>query len=177
MKYSRSMRILHWVMALIIIGLITAGIVMVALPDSDPIKFGVLFPWHKSFGMLVLFLVVARILIRLRSVIPALPGTISPLEARTSGAVHVVLYALMVLVPLTGYSMSSVFTQSDGVNFFGTFLPELLPKNDAWFSVLEELHHVLAFTLLGLLSLHVAGVLKHRFFDRDRNADVLSRMV
>jgi cytochrome b561 len=175
MKYSRSMRILHWVMAVIIIGMIGLGITIMSLPDNDPMG-DVLLWWHKSFGMLVLLLVGARLLIRFRSVIPALPRGISQLEARAAHAAHVAMYALMLLVPLTGYAMSSVFTQSDGVFFFGILLPELLPKNDAWFPVLEEAHHFLAFTLLGLVVLHAAGALKHRFLDRGREEDVLSRM-
>lgn len=176
MKYSRSMRILHWAMALSIIGVICAGITMVALPDRDPVKFGVFFPWHKSFGMLALFLVVARLLIRFRTVIPPLPPGITKMEARAAAAAHIALYVLMFLVPLSGYVMSSTFTQSDGVYFFGVYLPELLPKNDAWFDTLLELHHVLAFTLLGLVVLHVGAALKHHFLDRRREVDVLSRM-
>jgi cytochrome b561 len=169
------MRILHWVMAVIIIGMIGLGITVMSLPDNDSLG-DVLLRWHKSFGMLALLLVGVRVLIRFRSVIPALPQGISRLEARAAHAAHVAMYALMFLVPLTGYAMSSVFTQSDGVFFFGIFLPELLPKNDAWFPALEETHHVLAFTLLGLLVLHAAGALKHRFLDRGREQDVLSRM-
>lgn len=175
MKYSRSMRILHWVMALMIIGMLGLGITIMALPDNDPAG-DVLLWWHKSFGMLVLLLLGVRVFVRLRSVIPALPRGISRLEARAAHTAHVAMYALMLLVPLTGYAMSCVFTQSDGVAFFGIPVPELLPKNDAWFPILEEAHHVLAFTLLGLLVLHAGGALKHRIRDRGREQDVLSRM-
>lgn len=171
------MRILHWAMALIIIGLIWAGITMVALPDKDPVKYGVFFPWHKSFGMLVLLLVVARLLIRFRSIIPPLPHGLSRLETRAAEAAHIALYALMILVPLSGYAMSSVYTQSDGVFFFGTYIPEWIPKDDAWFKPLFDLHRALAFTLLGLLAVHIGAALKHRFLDRNREKDVLSRMI
>ena len=177
MKYSRSMRILHWAMALIIIGLIWAGITMVSLPDKDPVKFGVFFPWHKSFGMLILFLVLARLSIRARSIIPPLPCGLSGLEKRAANTAHVALYALMIVVPLSGYAMSSVYTQSDGVYFFGTYIPEWIPKNDAWFNPLFDLHRALAFTLLGLVVVHAGAALKHRLFDRNRDKDVLSRMI
>jgi cytochrome b561 len=91
---------------------------------------------------------------------------------------HRAMYVLLIIVPLMGYSMSSTFTQSDGVPFFffGQ-LPELLPKNDRWFEVFQLLHRVLAYALLALLVLHVAGVLKHRFMDKDVDADVLRRML
>jgi len=84
---------------------------------------------------------------------------------------------LLVLVPVMGYSMSSTYTMSDGVFFFGTNLPELLPKNDNWFAVFQWLHKVLAYSLLGLIALHVAGAIKHRFFDHTRAGDVLHRML
>ena len=177
MKYSVVMRLFHWTMALIIVGLLVVGITMVALPKSDPLKYGVLFPWHKSFGMLILFLVVFRLIVRSRSVVPPLPKALSRFESSAATAMHVALYALMIIVPLSGYAMSSVYTQSDGVFFFGTFIPEWIPKDDAWFRPLFDLHRALAFTLLGLLVVHILGALKHRFVDRDREKDVLSRML
>jgi cytochrome b561 len=177
MKYPIVMRLLHWAMALIILGLIWAGITMVALPDANPVKFGVFFPWHKSFGMLILFLVAARLIVRSRSLVPPLPPSLSRFEARTASVMHIALYVLMIIVPLSGYAMSSVYTQSDGVNFFGTMIPEWIPKDDAWFQPLFDLHKALAFTLLGLLVIHVAGALKHRFVDRNPEKDALSRML
>lgn len=76
-----------------------------------------------------------------------------------------------------GYSMSSTYTQSDGVPFFLVHLPELLPKNDNWFRVFQWLHRTLAYTLLVLIILHVLGALKHRFVDADPSNDVLRRML
>lgn len=55
-------------------------------------------------------------------------------------------------------------------------LPELLPKNDDRFEVFRSIHKILAFVLLGVVVLHALGALKHRFVDRDRSKDVLSRM-
>ena len=55
-------------------------------------------------------------------------------------------------------------------------MPEILPKNDARFEVFQALHKYLAYTLLGLVVIHVLGALKHRFLDKDRRNDVLSRM-
>jgi cytochrome b561 len=89
---------------------------------------------------------------------------------------HGALYTLMVVVPCMGYSMSSSYTQSDGVYFFGVNLPELLPKNDARFEVFQALHKYLAYTLASVIVIHVIGALKHRFFDKDPRNDVLSRM-
>ena len=176
MKYPLALRTLHWTMAVIILGLIWAGWAMVPIDENTLSKFDGLYPWHKSFGMLVLLLVAARLVIRRRGPIPPMPAGLSSWENKLAKVTHVALYTLMIVVPCMGYSMSSSFTQSDGVFFFGVNLPELLPKNDARFEVFQLLHRVLAYTLLGLVVLHVAGALKHRFFDRDRANDVLTRM-
>ncbi len=177
MKYPLTLRMLHWTMAVIILGMIWAGWTMVSLDDKVPAKFEVFYPWHKSFGMLILLLVVVRLATRLRNSVPALPAGLAPWEARAARIGHTALYVLMILVPCMGYAMSSSFTQSDGVFFFGVNLPELLPKNDARFAVFQALHRYLAYTLLTLVVLHVAGALKHRFFEKDRGNDVLSRMM
>ncbi len=177
MKYPMPIRLLHWTMALIIAGLLWAGLTMVSMNDAVPAKFEHFYPWHKSFGMLILMLVLVRLAIRARATLPALPQGLAAWEIQTAKAAHRLLYALMILVPLAGYSMSSSYTQSDGVYFFGVNLPELLPKNDDRFKVFQGIHKVLAFVLLGVVVLHALGALKHRFLDRDRSKDVLSRMV
>jgi cytochrome b561 len=125
---------------------------------------------------LILFLVLVRLATRLRASVPALPEGLAPWEAKAAKIGHVALYTLMIIVPCMGYSMSSSFTQSDGVFFFGVNLPEILPKNDARFEVFQALHKYLAYTLLVLVVVHVAGALKHRFLDSNRGNDVLSRM-
>jgi cytochrome b561 len=177
MRYPTSMRMIHWTMAVIILGLIWAGWFMVSMDDEALAKYGDFYPWHKSFGMLVLFLGMARLFTRARAVTPPLPEGFAPWERKAARLGHVALYTLMIVVPCMGYSMSSSFTQSDGVYFFGVYLPELLPKNDDRFEVFQALHRWLAYTLLALIGVHVLGALKHRFLDRNRDNDVLSRMI
>ena len=178
-KYPASMRMLHWLRAAVVIGVLGAGLVMVnLLPDELPAKFEVLYPNHKQFGLLALALALAQLALRPRSRVPELPKALAPWERSLSKFTHRALYALLIAVPLMGYSMSSTFTQSDGVPFFFLgHLPELLPKNDRWFEVFQLLHRVLAYALIALLALHVAGALKHRFLDRRADADVLRRML
>lgn len=118
--------------------------------------------------------------ITLRWRAPSIPQpleTLAPYEQILSRLTQRAMYALVVIVPLMGYSISSTYTMSDGVFFFGVNLPELLPKNDDWFAVFQWLHKVLAYTLLALIVLHVVGAHKHRFFDKDPRNDVLRRML
>jgi cytochrome b561 len=73
MRYALPMRPLHWTMAVIIIGMLWAGLTMVSMDDAVPAKFELFYPWHKSFGMLIPILVLVRLAIRARSTLPALP--------------------------------------------------------------------------------------------------------
>ncbi len=113
-----------------------------------------------------------------RSTLPSAPNNLKPWEKLLSKIVHRAIMVLTMLVPMLGYAMSSSYTQSDGVPFFFFgHLPEVLPKNDAAFEVFDALHTYTAYTLLGLVVLHVAGALKHRLTDKGGESDVLSRMV
>lgn len=177
-RYPTSLRLLHWVRAVIITGLLWAGWHMTGMNDEVASKFELYYPWHKSFGVLAFLLVLTQIALRVRTPdIPQPLETLAPYERLLSRLIQRVMYALLVIVPLMGYSMSSTFTMSDGVFFFGVNLPELLPKNDDWFAVFQLLHKVFAYTLLALIVLHIAGALKHRFYDKDPRNDVLRRML
>lgn len=176
-RYALPMRLLHWTRAALILGLIALGWAMTSLPDSLPAKFAWLYPLHKEFGVLAFLAGTVALIVRLRSAVPPHPAGLSRWETALSGVVHYAMLTLAILVPLMGYAMSSSFTQSDGVPFFGVELPELQPKNDRAFAMFAWAHETLAYTLLALVALHVLGVIKHRFLDRGRDADVLPRML
>jgi len=181
-KYSLSMRVLHWLRAAIILGLIASGWYMMSFPENvtPPPIVDVLFPNHKQFGVLVWLLAVVHLILRWqnRERLPHSPEGLKPWERVLSHVIHRLIMAMTLITPLLGYSMSSSFTHSDGVPFFffGN-LPELLPKNDDAFETFETLHRYSAYFLLSLIVLHVAGALKHRFVDRGGETDVLPRML
>jgi len=177
MKYPVLIRILHWLMAILIVGQLAIGAIMVRLDDAVPVKYQQLYPLHKSFGLLILLLVVLRLLIRFRCSLPALPAGLASWEVWGAKVGHTTLYVLMFAVPVLGYCMSSSYTQSDGVVFFGAFLPELLTKNDERFVVFQSLHKIGGYLLLAVIAMHILAVIKHRFWDRDTANNVLSRML
>lgn len=176
-RYPVTMRVLHWVRATLILGLVPLGWYMTSLPDEAPVKFATLYPTHKEFGVLTFLIVCTALLVRRRSRVPELPSGLDAWETTLAHITHRTLYVLAFIVPLIGYARSSTFTQSDGVPFFFVMIPEILPKNDHVSEILSELHEILAFTLLGVAILHILGALKHRFLDRRRDTDVLSRMM
>jgi len=176
-KYPLSLRILHWVRALVILGLIACGLTMTRLPENH--LSDVLYANHKQFGILVWLLALVHLALRwrYRTVLPHSPEALTGWEKWLSHAVHRAIMALVLLIPLLGYSMSSSFTQSDGVPFFFGQLPELLPKNDHAFVVFQALHKYSAYLLLALVALHAAGAAKHRLLDKGGATDVLPRML
>lgn len=175
-RYPAAMRVLHWGRAALILGLIALGIYMTSLADHDPVKHPVLYPIHKEFGMLALIVVVIALVTRARSSVPAEPASLARWERALATFVHRAIMVLTVLVPVSGYFMSSLYSKG-GVPFFGLALPRLLPIDDEASAVFTTLHTVFAYMLLALVVLHVLGALKHRFVDRDPESDVLRRML
>lgn len=174
-KYPVSIRILHWAMALTILGLIASGYYMADLPDDAPNKYD-LYPLHKSFGVTVILLFFVRLVIRLKSSIPDLPKELAAWEVKASHAAHLALYVLMLAVPVSGYIMSGSYEFSSGIDFFGAKLPNIVPKDKELSGLFHSIHSYLPYLLLGIVVVHVAGALKHRYLD-DEGSDVLNRML
>ena len=169
-QYTRTAKSLHWLMALLIIGLIPLGLYMHELPLS-PQKLQ-LYSWHKWIGVTVFVLLLVRVSWRLTHQPPALPWHMSKVEQLAAHAGHIVLYLLMLAIPLSGWLMSSA--KGFQTVWFGVLpIPDLLGKDKALGDTLAEVHEFLSWTLVAVLVAHVAAALKHHFIDKD---DVLLRM-
>ena len=170
MKYSPVMRVLHWLMALLILGLIAAGWFMTGLDKNDTIR-GTIYALHKSLGVTVLGLVILRVLLRLITVLPPLPDAVPPLQQRLAKAGHVGLYLVMLLVPVLGIAMSQSYGY--GVKWFGLLLPTFFTKDSNFAGLMGDWHAWLAYTMLTMVLLHVLAVLKHWRID---GVNLLRRM-
>ncbi len=173
-KYNVPMRMMHWLMSILIIGMIASGWYMEGLPNDDPYKYDVWYSWHKSFGFTLLMLLVVRIIIRLSSKVPATPAKLAPWEKYLSHIGHFLLYAFMLMVPISGIIYSDA--GGHGIDFFFTEF-SFLTEDKEFSKQGKELHGIFPYVLLGIVVLHVAGALKHRFFDKDPEVDVLKRML
>ena len=162
-RYSGPAIAAHWIIALLILAAWPLGAYMHELPLS-PTKLK-LYSYHKWIGITVLLLFVPRILWRITHRPPAaLP--MPAWQHKIAEGVHHLLYLLMVLVPLSGWLMSSA--KGFQVVYFGVLpLPDLVTKSEDLGDLLKEVHEVLNFGLLALVGLHVAGALKHHIIDRD----------
>lgn len=174
-RYGLVSRLLHWTMALLILGMIGVGAYMTELAKEDPLR-AQLFAMHKSIGVTLLGLALIRLLWNLVCRPPEMPAVLKRHEVIISKATTGTLYLLMLATPIAGYLVSD--TGGKPISYFGQFdLPMLMEKNHDLHEALEEVHGFLAWSMLALVGLHVLGALKHRFFDMDPEADVLKRML
>ena len=174
-RYSAMSRSLHWLSALLIFGLIAVGWYMVGLDDNDPGRGGI-YGLHKSMGVLTVVLLVARLVWLRMQPGPELPAAFSAKEQRVTRGVQSLLYLLLLLVPVSGYVMSNA--AGHPVGFFGLFeLPTLVDKSKAIGGFTHEAHEILAYGILAMVGLHMAGAIKHRLTNRGGPTDVLSRML
>ena len=173
-SYSAIARLLHWLIAFLIIGQIIGGWLMTheGLPEGMIYDA---FQLHKSFGFLVLVLSLVRLVWRLMHRPPPLPAGMKGWEIFVSKITHVVFYGLMIGLPLTGWIHVSASPLEIPTVVFGTIpVPHLpVPVDGAFSELFGGFHEFLAFATLGLLALHVGAALKHHFVEKD---DVLVRM-
>lgn len=162
-RYSGTAITLHWLLALALFGLLGMGWYMTGLPMS-PMRLK-LYNWHKWAGVTVLALSFLRLAWRLTHRPPAEPP-MPAWQAAVAQAAHVALYILFFAVPLAGWAYSSA--AGFPVVWFGVLpLPDLVAPDREWAEAIKPLHRILAYTMAGIVLVHVAGALKHQFFDRD----------
>lgn len=177
-RYNSVAISLHWLIAALLIGLVVLGKVMTSLEAEDPFRFE-LIQWHKSFGILVLWLIVLRLLWRLTHRPPRLPSHFKSIEKIAAGGAHLVLYLLMFAIPLSGWFMVSASPLNLQTELFGAIpwphVPwfENVPDKPAMTEQLLNIHHWLAQGLLVVVILHVAAALRHKFVLKDQ---VMSRV-
>ena len=173
-RYSAVAIGLHWAIAIGIISMIFMGWYMGDLPDDAPNKSG-LYQLHKSVGISLLVLSVARLIWRFMNPPPEEPP-MPAMQSFAANAVHVVFYVLMITLPLTGWILVSASERGLPTLLFGAVdwphLPVLSSltqeTKQAIYPILENLHGKQAWVVIVLLVLHVGAAMKHQFLDRDR---------
>ncbi len=163
-RYTRTAMALHWLMAILILTTLPLGLYMSDLPLS-PYKLR-LYSYHKWIGMLLLSLWTVRVLWRITHRPPSLPPGLPRWQEIAAEATHIAIYGLLLVIPLTGWMMSSALGFT--VVWFGVLpLPNLVGKDHALGEILKTVHSLLNDGLLALLALHLLAVLQHQFILRD----------
>lgn len=161
---------LHWLMALGIFGLFGLGLYMVELTYYDTWYRGSL-ELHKSVGFTLLFVWIIRISWRWFNTSPTISG--SPLEKKAAHIVHLLLYAVMLALMVTGYLISTA--DGRGIEVFGLFeIPALSVSIENQEDIAGDIHWGLAWSLILMVALHALAAIKHHIFNKD---DTLLKMI
>ncbi|ANC90660.1 cytochrome b [Azospirillum humicireducens] len=170
--YSPAQKSLHWLIALLIVGLYLLTFGEEFYERGHPMR-ATIWWLHISFGLLLLGLVIARMGLRLVRGIPALPSTMAPAERGASHLVHLGLYALMLAVPLIGVVLT--WLRGDTLTFFSLFsIPSPVEADRTLGRSVKDIHELAANLILALAALHMAAALWHHLVRRD---GVLGRML
>lgn len=167
---------LHWIVGLMMIGLLGSGLYM------EEFKAYAVFPWHKSFGVIIVVLAVLRVLWRFSNGWPQHVAEYTKVEVTLSKIVHYVLIIGTIMMPISGIMMSGL--GGYGVEVFGFELiahnpdPSNPGKNMAINESLATLggaiHGIAGKLIIAALILHIIGALKHHIIDKD---NTLKRML
>ncbi|OBK10988.1 cytochrome b [Mycobacterium asiaticum] len=161
-RFAMASRILHWLMAPMVIAQLVIGVTMIASLTYYP----VLLKIHRPLGVLILIFAVIRLINRLTHTLPPFLATMGPLERRVASWSEYLLYALLIVQPLTGWAMLSA-ARSPVVSLGPFELPGIAPANIDVYAVLRECHGVFAFLLFLTFTAHVCAVLFHTLVLRD----------
>jgi cytochrome b561 len=168
-KLSTNTLMLHWIVAVMMIGLLGSGLYMTQT------EFRPLYPWHKSFGVIIVLFVLLRIAWRFKNGWPKSVREYRPFEKWLSKAVHYLLIFGTVVMPLSGFLMSAL--GGHGVSLFSWELvarntssvnpADAVPINGALAGIAHEVHWIAGYILIAAVGLHVVGALKHHLVDKD----------
>jgi len=169
-SYDRVARLLHWLLAALLIAQLAFGWWLDEVPRNTPAR-GYFINLHKSVGVVLGLLVLARLGWRLGHKPPAWPSTLPAWQRQASSITHRLLYGLMLIVPISGY-LASNFSKH-GINFFNSI--KLAPwdvDNRDIYALFNQTHKLSVALLAGLIAIHAGAALWHGL----RRDGVLSRM-
>ncbi len=162
-RFPLLSRVLHWLMAVMILGALFLGTGMAATVSE---RYRFLVAIHRPLGIAILVLAAIRLINRLVNPPPPLPDSLPPLQRFAAKASYALLYALMFIIPLLGWGMLSAAPYP--VVIYGSLrLPPILPQSPALYAWLRELHGDFAYALFALFLVHLGAALLHALIRRD----------
>lgn len=170
-RYGVVAQLFHWTVVVLVATQFVLANIAGDLP-LGPAKIATLAQ-HKSVGITILALALLRLIWRWLNPVPPIPATTPRWERLAARTSHVLLYALLLIIPVLGWFMSSA--RNFPVSWFGLVtLPDFIAPSRSAYEFLHNAHETLAKTLFVLALVHIAAALKHHFIDHD---NVLRRML
>jgi cytochrome b561 len=162
-RYHALLVILHWTLAVLIVGMLVVGFFSLAqTPNTDPAKITVL-EVHMAIGMLILALMVIRFIVRLATARPQELTSGNRLADRVAPLIHWGFYAIVAAMVATGYA-TGILANLPAIVFQRTGQP--LPADFMAYLTFQA-HGLLAAILVGFVGLHVLAALHHQFVRKD----------
>ncbi len=162
---------LHWLIALLVIFMLLLGLTMGNFPK--PFKY-TLYAIHKSTGLTILLLMLIRLAWRLINVTPTLPQHLPHWQQIAARISHALLYITLIAMPLSGWVMSTAAGKPTTFWWLFTINAPFVPASKALAGSARQLHGILAWTIVTLLTIHIIAALKHHFYHKDT---ILKRML
>ncbi len=164
-RYDAGARVFHWLVVVLLLAQVPAGIAMIAPGLSQP-TIDALYVLHKGLGAVLLVVVLLRLLWRLTHRPPAMPVHWPPLERTIASRTHATIYALLLVLGVSGYV--HVIGGGFPIELLDRLgIPPLVPEMPRAAVVASLVHRFGAFLLIALVAIHVAEVLRHQWVERD----------
>ncbi|MGI0115798.1 cytochrome b [Zooshikella sp. RANM57] len=172
-KYSLSIRLIHWVMALLIAIQFVTILYAKVMGEEGSLTF-LMIQLHHASGILVLLFLILRVVARNIGKYPELPATyFSKREQMHAKVGQYLLYILMLFMPVTGYIIMD--SSPYNVHFFQFAMPDIMQEKESTMNVVMELHEIGAWVIGFFVLGHIAFVIKHHF--AKRGARLVRRML
>ncbi len=164
-KYKLPARLLHWIMAILVLGMVPVGFLMLNDALSRELR-NLMFISHKNLGAFLLILIVVRLIYRWRNPPRLKPVDLPVLQEIAAKLTHVGLYALLLIMPLSGYiRVRAGGFPIEALDALG--VPALVPRSDALAEVAKAVHYYAAYGIIALIALHVLAAAFHSMVLRD----------
>ncbi len=175
-RYHSLSIVLHWLMAFGIFFMLVSGLVMTYVDLQKSIQFQ-LIQVHKATGVIILWALIVRILVRLFAGAPSLPNSLSPLQIKQAKIGHIFLYLLLIVLPISGWFMvsASPFGLPTFVFFDWLKWPHIpgVSRNKLVENVANTVHWVSALSIFLAVIGHITAVVIHK---KRHSIDLISRM-
>lgn len=171
-EFGMVAKTFHWSIFLLFLFQFGIAIAMYGVATKDYYPKD-LFVTHKSVGVLLFFIAVARLMWRKLNPLPPWPESMSEFEKKAFHFLEIGLYTVMFLMPLSGYILS--LAGGHGFKFFGLFeVPDLVGKNETLALIGKYLHRITAFIVVAFIASHVSLILRHHFDSKNKFIDRMS---
>jgi cytochrome b561 len=170
-RYGRVAVALHWIVAGCLLCSIVMGLFIGNVEESETTEQ--VLAVHKSFGITIFVLMLARLAWRLTHPAPPLPASMPAFQRAAAGLTHALIYVTLLAMPIAGYI--AVAARGRETRYFGLFeVPQWAPLSRLLSQNATTVHVYGQYLVYALLAAHIGAALYHRFVLKD---DVLARMM